>query len=306
MNSTPHKKASPITVYLLGTGGPEFTTNRYGPSTLVKVGDSHFLFDTGRGVAQRIYECGIPFTKIDKIFYTHMHSDHIEGLPNLWMAPWFLLGRTALHFYGPEGTKSMTDGVSLMFAHDYINRVNEFAKRAYLDMQVSEFAEDGVVYDDGMVKIISFTVEHSDGNPAYGFRLEHMGRSVVISGDTTYHENTVKYGKDCDVLVLNVIAISQENVNAEPWLARVIAKQTTPEQGASIFTQTKPKVAVLSHVSKIGYSGDEGDERIVERVRTAGYEDTLYLGYDRMRIEIGDDGVEVFPPNALEDVSDLQ
>ena len=77
---------STMTVYLLGTGGPEFTANRTGISTLVVAGGSYFLFDTGRGTAQRIYECGIPFTAIDKIFYTHLHSDHIEGLHTLWLS----------------------------------------------------------------------------------------------------------------------------------------------------------------------------------------------------------------------------
>lgn len=294
---------STMTVYLLGTGGPEFTANRTGISTLVVAGGSYFLFDTGRGTAQRIYECGIPFTAIDKIFYTHLHSDHIEGLPTLWMSPWFLVKKTTpLSVWGPKGTKAMTDGMIQMFNKDYHDRSNDIFKQSYLDMDVTEFAEEGIVFDDGAVKITAFTVEHDDGNPAYGYCVEFQGFKVLISGDTTYHENLIKYGENCDLIVQNVIGIAPEIANN---YLPVIRKLTTPEQAADIFNQTGPRMAVFSHICKKGMSGPEGDGEILNRVRKSGYTGPLKMGYDRTKITIDADRITVSEPIPIDHLADL-
>lgn len=297
------QSAPEIEIFLLGTGGPEFTASRSGISTLIKANHSYFLFDTGRGTAQRIYECSIPFHEINRIFYTHIHSDHIEGLPTLWMSPWFLVNKTQpLHIYGPADTKAMTNGMIQMFQKDYVHRSNDLFKQSYLDMEVTEFTEEGIIYDDGDVKIRVFNVEHGDGNPAYGYRFEYKQYTVLLSGDTTYHENILKWGKDCDCIIHNVIGIHPDiSENYKP----VIAKLTTPEQAADIFCQTKPRLAVFSHICKKGLSGLKGDRQIIDRVRQAGYTGELVMGYDRMKIEIGPQ-VTVYEPVSIENLEDLQ
>lgn len=297
-------QTSAMTVYLLGTGGPEFTAGRTGISTLIVAGDSCFLFDTGRGTAQRIYECGIPFSAIDKIFYTHLHSDHIEGLPNLWMSPWFLVKKTnPLHICGPAGTRDMTDGMIRMFQKDYCDRSNDLFKQSYLDMEVNEFSQEGVAYDDGSVRITAYPVEHADGNPAYGYCVEYGTYKVILSGDTTYHENTVKYGKNSDLIIHNVIGVAPE-IQAD--YIPVINKLTTPEQAAAIFNQTTPRMAVFSHICKKRMSGVKGDREIIRRVRNAGYNGPLEMGYDRMKIEIDAGQVKVSEPISTDNLEDLQ
>ncbi|MFD2270185.1 MBL fold metallo-hydrolase [Undibacterium arcticum] len=87
------KQGVDMRVILLGTGGPEMSPNRFGYATLVEAGGQKLLFDAGRGVMQRIYESRVKVTSVTNVF-THLHNDHIEGLPSLWMTPWFLLGRT--------------------------------------------------------------------------------------------------------------------------------------------------------------------------------------------------------------------
>lgn len=302
MGST--EQHSITTVYLLGTGGPEFTVNRTGISTLIAAGDSCFLFDTGRGAAQRIFECGIPFSAIDQVFYTHLHSDHIEGLPNLWMSPWFLVKKfNPLNIHGPAGTKAMTDGMIQMFGKDYRDRSNDLFKQSYLQMNVEEFVQEGIVYDDGKVRITAYPVEHADGNPAYGYCVEYGGVRVLLSGDTTYHDNTIKYGKDCDLIIHNVIGVAPEL--QEAYLP-VIRKLTTPEQAADIFNQTKPRMAVFSHICKKNMPGQGGDEEILSRVRKAGYSGPLEMGYDRMKIDLGMEQVTVTGPLSIDALDDLQ
>jgi ribonuclease Z len=74
-----------LRVTLLGTGSPQPRLDRFGPSILVEAGEKKLLFDCGRGATQRIEQIRIPFTKIDALFLTHLHSDHVVGIPDLWL-----------------------------------------------------------------------------------------------------------------------------------------------------------------------------------------------------------------------------
>jgi ribonuclease Z len=147
-----------------------------------------------------------------------------------------------------------------MFEHDLEHRSNPF-KREDLDIKVKEVAE-GVVYDEGGVTVTAFPVEHHDGNPAFGYRLDAGNRSVLLSGDTTYHENVVKYGKGVDVMVHNVVAFSEAMLKAGA-MKPVLDKLTTPEQAAQVFTKAAPRLALFSHIVKKELPGAAGDDIVL-------------------------------------------
>ena len=98
-------------VTLLGTGIPDPKPDRYGSSTLVEAGGDKFVFDCGRGALQRISETGVPIKEANKLFLTHLHSDHTVGIPDLWLTPW-IFGRweTPFRVWGPPGTEKMMKG----------------------------------------------------------------------------------------------------------------------------------------------------------------------------------------------------
>jgi ribonuclease Z len=298
-----HAGEAAITVRLLGTGGPELSPHRLGYATLVEANGQKLLFDAGRGVTQRIYESRINPKGITRIFLTHLHNDHIEGLATLWMTPWFLLGRQEpFELWGPAGTATMIEGMRTMYAHDLEHRVNPFNNVDHLAVKVGDL-KDGTIYDRDGVRVTAFSVEHADGNPAFGYRVDHGGHSVVLSGDTTYSENVVKYGTNVDLIVHNVIAFS-DRLAKLPEMQGVLAKLTTPEQAAEVFNKAQPRMAVFSHIVKKELHGDAGDAAVLDRTRRAGYAGPLEMGHDRTVIEIGDD-ITVVPPLPTDDLPDL-
>jgi ribonuclease Z len=197
-----------IRITLLGTGGPELSVDRMGAATLIEAGPETLLFDAGRGVMQRLYECGVKINSVTKVIFTHLHSDHIEGLPNLWITPWFLLGRkTRMEFHGPLGTAEMLDGMRKFLGRDVVVRAEEGAPASDLDFTVSEFAGRDLVYSASGLEVTAIPVDHKDGNPAFGFVIDYRGRRVILSGDCTLSEDLAEAGP-ADVVVHNVFAPS--------------------------------------------------------------------------------------------------
>jgi ribonuclease Z len=296
-------KADELRVHLIGTGGPELTPERAGMSTLIDVNGRKFLFDAGRGALQNIYLSRIHPNEVTKVFLTHLHNDHIEGLPSLWITPWFMFARKQkMEVWGPPGTAEMIQGMRLMLNHDIERRSNPVFRREDLDIKTTEIGE-GVVYDEGGIKITAFPVEHVDGNPAFGYRLDAGNRSVLISGDTTYSDNVVKYGTHVDLMVHNVAAFSERMLKAGE-MKPVLEKLTTPEQAAQIFSKAMPRLAVFSHIVKKELPGAAGDAVVIARARQAGYSGPLEMGLDRMTIEIGD-AIKVLPPQPTGGIAEL-
>ena len=198
-----------IKLHFIGTGGPELTPTRAGAATLIETPAALLLFDAGRGVLDGIYRSRVRPQDVTRVFLTHLHNDHIEGLPTLWLTPWFLLGRqTPLEVWGPPGTAAMIDGMRRMYAHDLANRPNAALKREYLEISVHEIAlaNSPALINVSGVKVTAFSVEHADGDPALGYRVDAAGRSVVLTGDTTYRENIVPVAKGVDVIISNIAA----------------------------------------------------------------------------------------------------
>jgi ribonuclease Z len=298
-----HADEPKMKVTLLGTAGPEYFPDRLGIATLVEANGEKLLFDVGRGTNQRLYQSGINPKDITNIFLTHLHSDHIEGLPDLWMTPWFLLGRDhGLELWGPDGTEPMVAGMRAMFGHDLNARVNKFNPIENLAI-ATHTVKDGVVFEKNGVSVTAFTVEHADGNPAFGYTVAWNGHGVLLSGDTTLNENLIKHGIGADLIIHNVIAFS-DRLSEMPEMKGVLAKLTTPEQAAEVFKRTRPKLAVYSHIVTKELQGSKGEDQIIQRTRAAGYDGPLVMGVDRMSFEISGE-VKLLATKPIEQLPNL-
>lgn len=276
-----------IKVTLLGTGAPPAVMNRFGPSTLVEAGGQKFLFDAGRGALQRLGQVEVPWQEVDAVFLTHLHSDHVVGFPDLWLTGW-LVGRgrdRPLEVRGPRGTRQMM--LHLEEAYEADIRIRPYRDRASPDGAVI-LAEDigqGVVFDKAGVKITAFEVDHRPVNPAFGYRVDYGGRSVVLSGDTRVSENLVRYAQGADVLIHEVVAIQTfQRAHTPPERAQsIISQHVTAEQAGEVFSRVKPRLAVYSHI--LLPSATEQD--LVPSTRKT-YSGPLEVGEDLMVIEVGE------------------
>jgi ribonuclease Z len=282
-------------VTLLGTASPAPRPDRFGPSTLVEVGDQKLLFDAGRGVPIRLRQLNVPIGRIDVLFITHYHSDHTSGIPDVWLTGWLAVPygrRTApFHVVGPAGAKALMSNLEKAYALDIKIRIeDEKNSPVGVSTLVEEFDKDGVVYEKNGVKVIAFAVDHGAAiKPAVGYRVEYKGRSVTISGDTRYDENVVKYGTGTDLLVHEVGSARPELLAASEIVRLVIAHHTTPREAGLAFSRAKPKMAAYTHIVLLSNANTPEptlDEVIAETRQT--YSGPLVVGEDLMSFEIGD------------------
>ena len=200
----------------------------------------------------------------------------------------------------------MIDGMRRMYAHDLANRPNAILKREYLEIAVHEIAlrdSPSVVYNIYGVKVTAFPVEHADGDPALGYRVDAAGRSVLLTGDTTYRDNIAAVAKGVDVIVSNVAAATRE-LEKSAALAPVLGKLMRPEQAAALFRAAAPRMAVYSHVVKKHLPGAQGDQVVLNRTRAAGYSGPLVMGLDGMTLLVGA-SVDVVAPSSPASLPDF-
>jgi ribonuclease Z len=281
---------------LLGSGVPIPDPNRFGPATLVEAGEQKLLFDAGRGATIRLWQLKIPFNTVSPLFLTHFHSDHVVGIPDLWLTGWlggpFGRRKTPFHVIGPTGTKDLMSNLERAFAADIKIRIaDENYPAEGIRVVAEEFPGEGVVFEKDGVKVIAFEVDHGDAiKPAFGYRVEYKGRSIVISGDTRLSDNVIKYGTGADVLVHEVMAVRPELLK-DPQVRRVMAHHTSPQEAGTVFTRAGPKLAVYTHLvlrSAPNIPALTPDEIVAQTRET--YGGALEVGEDLFSVEIGEDG----------------
>jgi ribonuclease Z len=199
-------------VVLLGTGTPQPVMTRFGPSILVDAGAERLLFDAGRGALQRLRQIGV--SDANRLFLTHLHSDHVVGIPDLYLTGW-LLSRRQVSFTvrGPDGTSAMMNHLREAFAVDIGFRISDDkAPPEGANLNVRDITE-GVAYEANGVKVTAFDVDHRPIKPALGYRIDYGGHSVVLSGDTRFSENLIAHARGADLLIHEVAAIEGQGVS---------------------------------------------------------------------------------------------
>jgi ribonuclease Z len=286
-------------VTLLGTGAPPPSPTRFGPATLVEAGSQKLVFDVGRGAPIRLWQIRVPLSEIDAVFLTHFHSDHVVGIPDMWLSGWlggpFARRKTPFHVIGPIGTQDLMSNLERAYAADIRIRVaDEHYPLEGIRVIAEEFANDGVVYEKDGVRVTAFEVDHGEQiKPAVGYRIDYDGRSVVISGDTRLNENVVAMGTGTDLLIHEVAAVKPELL-ADAQVSRVMQHHTSPQEAGTVFSRARPRLAAYTHLVLLarGEVPSLTPEELIAQTRET-YDGPLEVGQDLMTFDIGPDDVSV-------------
>lgn len=283
-----------LVVTLLGTGTPAPVMSRFGYATLISAGDHLLLFDVGRGAVQRLYQVGILPGDVDEVFLTHYHSDHLNGLPDLWLTGWlppYGAKDDPFRITGPEGVVALTEGLTAAFAADIEIRIaDQSLPPSGVAWDVTEFSEDGVVFDADGLTVTAFTVNHGEKiEPAVGYKIEYGDHSVVLSGDTKKVDAVIEAATGADLLV-HQVAMAAEAIAQNPPVVAIMGHHTQPVEAGEVFAAAAPGLAVYSHIVRLGPPGapDISLEALREQTRQA-YDGPLEIGEDLMTITIGDE-----------------
>lgn len=278
-------EAQTIRVTLLGTGAPPPVMNRFGPSTLIEAGGEKLVFDAGRGNLQRLVQAKVDLKSIHALFLTHLHSDHVVGISDMFLTGWLIGQReTPFRVWGPRGTKDMMAHLERAFEFDIRIRLYDDRPPPQGIVVRAEDIQQGVAYEQNGVKVTAFDVDHRPVHPALGYRIDYAGRSVVLSGDTKFSENLIRFAQGADLVVHSVAAPEVVGRGRPPERAKAILDHhTMPEEAGTVFARVRPKLAVFSHIVLPHATAQD----LIPATRK-NYAGPLELGEDLDVIEVGD------------------
>ncbi|MBO1579029.1 MULTISPECIES: ribonuclease Z [Bacillus] len=245
-----------------------------------------WLFDCGEATQHQILHTSVRPRRIEKIFITHLHGDHIFGLPGLLGSRSFQGGTTPLTVYGPQGIKQFIE-VALSVSTTHVK----------YPLEIVEITEEGIVFEDTQFSVETKRLSH--GIECFGYRIvekdiqghllveklleegvkpgpvfkrlkdgetvelddgrvlhgndfigpPQKGRIITILGDTRYCEASRQLAQDADVLVHEATFAAEDEGQAHDYF------HSTTEQAARIALQANVKRLILTHISS-RYQGD--------------------------------------------------
>ena len=246
-SSTADLNDDSLSAVVCGSRSPLPSPGRAQTCVLVNAGGNYYVVDIGDGSATNLNNWRIDTNKIRATLLTHLHSDHISDLADLHLMTWVNSSHTKpLDVYGPEGVELVTQGFEDAYQLDYQYR-HEHHGDEVAPINIAGFnprpidLSNPVIIDENGLKVTAFRVPHDPVEPALGYRFDYKGRSIVISGDTSYSENLIKNAKDADVLFHEAQANHQLDIMKEALagnkglvkvLDDIVTYHTTPIEAA--------------------------------------------------------------------------
>jgi ribonuclease Z len=228
-------------VIMVGTGVPLYSPDRRKASVAIIAGGKFLLFDTGNDSTRTMEELNLPINLVDTIFLTHYHGDHVADLGSFINQTWIGGRQNKINVYGPPGARLQVAGFSLAGLLDkYIWKYSDqpldldLATAKGHDFRIPEDGSSAVVWsaqdpagNDIVVK--AFQSVHTTKENTCGYRVEYLGRSVVISGDTREVVSTDNY-QDADLLIHESV-----NMGMIEGMATAAEGTGTPQGAAAAF-----------------------------------------------------------------------
>lgn len=302
-------------VVACGTGMPQPRLKQAGSCFVVELGNGDkFIFDMGKGSAERLAALGIPTDQLNKVLISHLHFDHAGDFPSFWLARGVNAARQPLYLWGPGGgqnpdwgIRGWSEKIKAAWAWDVATRESSGDPRS-TQLTVTEFdwkKVHNLIYDENGVKIHSIPTIHID--QSVGYILEWAGLKFAYSGDTAPNSWFPEHAAGAD------LAIHESMLPPDLWLEKYSMSHTaaimsgtqghtTPRAFGMIMAMTKPRMAVASH-----FQNDFDTAALVKEEIRKHYKGPLSLAEDFMVWNITKDKIttrmavpnpESFPPPA--------
>jgi ribonuclease BN (tRNA processing enzyme) len=247
---------------LLGTGTSYPDPTRVQSGILVETEEQRVLFDVGSGVLHRLTQLDFDLKTLDSVFLSHFHIDHCSDFLTLSQSLWLSEYDRPLNLFAPPMVREWSRGVHDV-AFTYL--------RDKLLIETTVLEENLVLHQGELVVTNTPTMHGSMDTRA--FKIEHEGKTLVISSDTAPNRELIDLAKDCDVLV--------HECN---WLdgPHPEGVHTSPSELAQVVEEISPGKLILTHLSPEVVANRKKVVEIVKRRTDA----EVMFGEDLMVLEV--------------------
>ena len=285
----------------LGTGMPNLTRKSASISYLVELGNGDkFMFDAGAGMMANLFSLRPDFSKLDKVFVSHLHTDHVGDFMPFHIGSWLSGRYTALNIYGPSGskpelgTKSYVEHMIKGYAWDIATRTGALPDAGgHIEVHEFDYMQvNKVVYEKNGVTIRSWPAIHSlDGSVSYG--LEWNGLKYVFGGDTYPNKWYIEYAKGADVASHECFLPPKALAAYFGWDLRQATYVSTqihsePQAFGKVMSAVKPRMALGYH----SVQSPENNAAIMESVLKT-YDGPFTIARDLQVINVTKDIMKV-------------
>ena len=288
-------------VIACGTGMPTPRPAQAASCWLVELGNGEkFIFDIGSMSSDNIVALGIPYDKLDKIFLSHLHTDHFGDLPSFFVGSWLMNRQVPLHVYGPSSSKPEWGTAHAMKHMQEMVRWDLDGRNGRLppsgrELIVHEFdyrAENKVIYDKNGVIIRTWPAIHVIDGPV-SYSLEWNGLKFVFGGDTYPNNWFIKYAQGADLAIHEAFIAVPDMIEKFDWpvdRSLEVATQihTAPPAFGRVMSEIKPRMAVAYHF----FNDFDTAPKILDGIRST-YNGPLTLANDMLAWNVTADEIRV-------------
>ncbi len=199
-----------LQVFMCGTSSPIPDPNRAQACVAILAGESLYLADVGAGSIRVAMLAQLPLERLEAVFLTHFHSDHIAALPDFNLNSWVAGRPEPLLVFGPPGVAEVVEGLTAAYRLDSTYRVAHHGEELlppHLGVMQASLMEAGTSQEFGEMTVTSYEVNHDPIRPAVAYRFDYRGRSVVVSGDAILTQGLIDAATGADLLLQDVLSL---------------------------------------------------------------------------------------------------
>ncbi|MEM1297882.1 MAG: MBL fold metallo-hydrolase [Pseudomonadota bacterium] len=236
-------------------GGPSIRPGSNMPtSILLQLGGRNILVDAGLGVTRGLCDAGVSLPSVERIFVTHLHSDHYIELGPYFHTAWTTGLKAPVPVHGPEGLSTYWTAFCASMDFDISLRIEDEGRCSFAPLMDLVPLTPGIIHQEQGLTVRAMRNAHPPINESYALRFETDESTIVLSGDTAYMPEMVDFAKDADLLVHEVMliegarAISARMPNGdERLLKHLLRSHTSAEDVGRIATEARVSKLALNH-----------------------------------------------------------